>query len=323
MSSRRHPIVILLVVIACAALAHRAAAEEGHAYKEYEDGLGRCRQYVQTNAHWNHSTIMVDESFARDRTYVSMNVTANRAGAVKVRVCSPPALSPGSARTPPPTDPSLPPLLSPRRPSQLVLRAKRGEDLQQVRLKSYGHGGRGKNFVETSFDDAAAEHFPVWPEEAPFTGSFEPDVHLAKILGSSQGKWTLLALNRDGHTPEINAWTLTFCENKDSQGLGDLATAQAFGGVSYTPAGPATKPVVTYPAPQQWDYVPKPVYRGPNLFSKYTLGNFWRGAARTVIETVRNYNEAMFYVNQVQTIQDKAYHAGQAAAYAYHAAKQG
>lgn len=288
MSSRRHPIVILLVVIACAALAHRAAAEEGHAYKEYEDGLGRCRQYVQTNAHWNHSTIMVDESFARDRTYVSMNVTANRAGAVK-----------------------------------LVLRAKRGEDLQQVRLKSYGHGGRGKNFVETSFDDAAAEHFPVWPEEAPFTGSFEPDVHLAKILGSSQGKWTLLALNRDGHTPEINAWTLTFCENKDSQGLGDLATAQAFGGVSYTPAGPATKPVVTYPAPQQWDYVPKPVYRGPNLFSKYTLGNFWRGAARTVIETVRNYNEAMFYVNQVQTIQDKAYHAGQAAAYAYHAAKQG
>jgi len=288
MSSRRHPIVILLVVIACAALAHRAAAEEGHAYKEYADGLGRCRQYVQTNAHWNHSTIMVDESFARDRTYVSMNVTANRAGAVK-----------------------------------LVLRAKRGEDLQQVRLKSYGHGGRGKNFVETSFDDAAAEHFPVWPEEAPFTGSFEPDVHLAKILGSSQGKWTLLALNRDGHTPEINAWTLTFCENKDSQGLGDLATAQAFGGVSYTPAGPATKPVVTYPAPQQWDYVPKPVYRGPNLFSKYTLGNFWRGAARTVIETVRNYNEAMFYVNQVQTIQDKAYHAGQAAAYAYHAAKQG
>jgi len=288
MSSRRHPIVILLVVIACAALAHRAAAEEGHAYKEYADGLGRCRQYVQTNAHWNHSTIMVDESFARDRTYVSMNVTANRAGAVK-----------------------------------LVLRAKRGENLQQVRLKSYGHGGRGKNFVETSFDDAAAEHFPVWPEEAPFTGSFEPDVHLAKILGSSQGKWTLLALNRDGHTPEINAWTLTFCENKDSQGLGDLATAQAFGGVSYTPAGPATKPVVTYPAPQQWDYVPKPVYRGPNLFSKYTLGNFWRGAARTVIETVRNYNEAMFYVNQVQTIQDKAYHAGQAAAYAYHAAKQG
>ena len=288
MSSRRHPIVILLVVIACAALAHRAAAEEGHAYKEYADGLGRCRQYVQTNAHWNHSTIMVDESFARDRTYVSMNVTANRAGAVK-----------------------------------LVLRAKTGEDLQQVRLKSYGHGGRGKNFVETSFDDAAAEHFPVWPEEAPFTGSFEPDVHLAKILGSSQGKWTLLALNRDGHTPEINAWTLTFCENKDSQGLGDLATAQAFGGVSYTPAGPATKPVVTYPAPQQWDYVPKPVYRGPNLFSKYTLGNFWRGAARTVIETVRNYNEAMFYVNQVQTIQDKAYHAGQAAAYAYHAAKQG
>ena len=204
-----------------------------------------------------------------------------------------------------------------------MLRAKRGEDLQQVRLKSYGHGGRGKNFVETSFDDAAAEHFPVWPEEAPFTGSFEPDVHLAKILGSSQGKWTLLALNRDGHTPEINAWTLTFCENKDSQGLGDLATAQAFGGVSYTPAGPATKPVVTYPAPQQWDYVPKPVYRGPNLFSKYTLGNFWRSAARTVIETVRNYNEAMFYVNQVQTIQDKAYHAGQAAAYAYHAAKQG
>ena len=48
-------------------------------------------------------------------------------------------------------------------PLQLVLRAKReGEDLQQVRLKSFGHGGRGQNFVDTTFSDDAAEHFPIW-----------------------------------------------------------------------------------------------------------------------------------------------------------------
>ncbi len=49
-------------------------------------------------------------------------------------------------------------------------------------------------------------------EEAPFTGLFEPDVHLSKIGGSSAAKWTLLAINRDGHTPRIDSWTLTFCD---------------------------------------------------------------------------------------------------------------
>ena len=307
----RHPIVILLVVVACSgwlALASAAAApgaaaalrnkqqqQKPHPYVEYRDGRGLCRQYTQTNAHWNHSTIWVTEDFARDRTMVSMNVTSKRAGTVK-----------------------------------LLLRKRVGtERMQQARLKPFGHGGKGQNFVETSFEDAAEDHFPVWASEAPFTGNFLPADRISRIPGDSKGKWTLLAISRDGkmsHTPEITGWSITFCEGaapsapmaaaeeSADQGLGlgltstspsSQATAQ--GAVVVRPMPPATKPVVTYPPPQRWPAYAKPAYSGPNLFSKHTYIDFWRQAIRTVIEVTRNYNEANFYAKQVQTLQKKAY----------------
>ena len=82
----RNPIVILVVVVALSAVAAQAnqTFKGPHPHAEFEDEIGTCRQYVQSNAHWNHSTIFVSETFPRDRTYVSMNVTSERAGAVKV-----------------------------------------------------------------------------------------------------------------------------------------------------------------------------------------------------------------------------------------------
>ena len=82
----RNPIVILVVVVALSAVAAQAnqTFKGPHPHAEFEDEIGTCRQYVQSNAHWNHSTIWVSETFPRDRTYVSMNVTSERAGAVKV-----------------------------------------------------------------------------------------------------------------------------------------------------------------------------------------------------------------------------------------------
>ena len=81
-----NPIVILVVVVALSAVAAQAnqTFKGPHPHAEFEDEIGTCRQYVQSNAHWNHSTIWVSETFPRDRTYVSMNVTSERAGAVKV-----------------------------------------------------------------------------------------------------------------------------------------------------------------------------------------------------------------------------------------------
>ena len=171
-------VILLSLLVAC--LAACAWASEGnHPYLEYTDDSGTCRQFIQTNSHWNHSTIFVFEDFPHDRMYVSMNVTHKRVGAVK-----------------------------------LVLRAKReGQDLQQIRLKSFGHGGKGENLRDTVFGDESAEHFPIWPSEAPFTGMFQPDIPLSRMDGTPMAKWTLLAINRDGHTPRIDDWSMTFCKD--------------------------------------------------------------------------------------------------------------
>jgi len=223
---------------------------------------------MQSNAHWNHSTIFVDDDFSRDRMYVSMNITHKRAGAVK-----------------------------------LVLRAKRdGEKVQQIRLKSYGHGGKGSNFVDTTFDDDASEHFPIWASEAPFMGDFQPDVALHRITGPAAAKWTLLALNRDGHTAKIDSWWLTFCENRDPRqdrtSFQDIANAQ---GITITP--PAYQP-----APHQ----PPAHYSGPNfLFDKRVRQNFWRTAVEAFARTTANYNSANYYVNQVKVMQKAAKLAGE------------
>jgi len=282
----RHPIVILIVVLGCALVV--AKGEPGpHPYHEYQDEvLGTCREYVQTNAHWNHSTLWVSESFPRDRTFVSMNVTSPRVGGVK-----------------------------------LVLRRREGEELQQIRLKSFGHGGKGKNFEETTFVDDAEEHFPMWPEEAPFTGNYAPDVALSKIEGSSRGKWTLMAIARakkQSQTPQIKGWSVTFCEDTIGDGL---VTAQ--GAVIVNPMEPLTKPVVDLPAPQTWPAYQKSVYRGPNLLDKNTYVNFWTEAAGMVRDVTRNWNEANFYVQQVKTMQKKAYAARKDFEEAVHAHKDG
>lgn len=267
----RNPIVILVVVVALSAVAAQAnqTFKGPHPHAEFEDEIGTCRQYVQSNAHWNHSTIFVSETFPRDRTYVSMNVTSERAGAVK-----------------------------------LILRRREEDVMQQAKLKSFGHGGKGENFVDTTFTDASSEAdpFPVWASGAPFTGSWLPEVPLSSIDGTSRGKWTLMAFSRDGkafHTPKIESFSLTFCEGEEPE-----VTAQ--GGVVVAPMEPLTKPVVNYPAPQSWASAPKPVYTGPNLFAKGTLRRFWTGAARTVADVTANYNEANFYVQQVKAVQDMA-----------------
>lgn len=176
--------------------------------------------------------------------------------------------------------------------------------MQQAKLKSFGHGGKGENFVDTTFTDASSEAdpFPVWASGAPFTGSWLPEVPLSSIDGTSRGKWTLMAFSRDGkafHTPKIESFSLTFCEGEEPE-----VTAQ--GGVVVAPMEPLTKPVVDYPAPQSWASAPKPVYTGPNLFAKGTLRRFWTGAARTVADVTANYNEANFYVQQVKAVQDMA-----------------
>lgn len=296
----RNPIVILVVVVALSAVAAQAnqSFKGPHPHAEFEDELGTCRQYVQSNAHWNHSTIWVSETFPRDRTYVSMNVTSKRAGAVKVGDRRP--RPPPSALRSGKTHSSSNPLLR----AQLILRRREEDVMQQAKLKSFGHGGKGENFVDTTFTDASSEAdpFPVWASGAPFTGSWLPEVPLSSIDGTSRGKWTLMAFSRDGkafHTPKIESFSLTFCEGEEPE-----VTAQ--GGVVVAPMEPLTKPVVNYPAPQSWVSAPKPVYTGPNLFAKGTLRRFWTGAARTVADVTANYNEANFYVQQVKAVQDMA-----------------
>ena len=76
-------VLFLTLLVACLSF---ACADEAARYVEYVDDLGTCRQYTQTHSHWNHSTIFVFDDFAHDRMYVSMNVTAKRMGAVKVRL---------------------------------------------------------------------------------------------------------------------------------------------------------------------------------------------------------------------------------------------
>jgi len=275
----RTHVLCLSLLLACSSLFLSAVAGEFELERdhppaaEFRDGRGTCRQYTQHNAHYNHSTIFVMDDLPRDRTYVAMNVTHKRAGAVK-----------------------------------LVLRAKReGEDLQQVRLKSFGHGGRGQNFVDTTFSDDAAEHFPIWQEEAPFTGVFEPDVHMSKLAGgASAAKWTLLAINRDGHTPRIDSWTLTFCDNNAGAGDGGLAAAEAEAETTFADIANAQGVAITPPAYSPAPHPAPAYYRGPNLFNKGVRRAFFADAVATVYDVIRNYNEANFYVQQVQTLQKKA-----------------
>lgn len=258
-------VLFLTLLVACLSF---ACADEAARYVEYVDDLGTCRQYTQTHSHWNHSTIFVFDDFAHDRMYVSMNVTAKRMGAVK-----------------------------------LVLRAKReGQELQQIRLKSFGHGGKGANLRNTVFSDESAEHFPIWPSEAPFTGMFQPDISLRKIEGTSMAKWTLLAINRDGHTPEIDTWSIDFCKDADANsGLTPAAAAGNEGEGTGASAQAYIPPVYT-PSPQP----PKQVYRGPNMFRPGFLRDFFTRFFAMVVRVTRNYNEANFYVSEVNTLQSEA-----------------
>jgi hypothetical protein len=258
-------VFLLALIVACLSF---ACADQPARYEEYIDDLGTCRQYTQTHSHWNHSTIFVFDDFAHDRVYVSMNITAKRMGAVK-----------------------------------LVLRAKReGAEVQQIRLKSFGHGGKGANLRNTVFGDESSEHFPVWPSEAPFTGMFQPDIPLSKIDGSSMAKWTLLAINRDGHTPEIDNWSIDFCKDTAAAtgglGLAPQGTPAATGGAS---AQAYIAPVYTPSAPP-----PKQVYTGPNMFQPGFLRNFFARFFAMVLRVTRNYNEANFYVSEVNALQSEA-----------------
>jgi subtilisin-like proprotein convertase family protein len=53
-----------------------------------------------------------------------------------------------------------------------------------------GHGGAGRNYTNTTFDDQAAT--PIGLGTPPFTGSFKPDSPLAQLIGKPlNGIWTL------------------------------------------------------------------------------------------------------------------------------------
>ena len=71
------------------------------------------------------------------------------------------------------------------------------------------NGGTGENFVQTTFDDAAATW--ITSGAAPFTGAFQPEGSLATLDGiPAAGTWTLeITDDAGGDTGTLAAWSLT------------------------------------------------------------------------------------------------------------------
>jgi subtilisin family serine protease/subtilisin-like proprotein convertase family protein len=86
------------------------------------------------------------------------------------------------------------------------LQAPDGTDI----LLSNRRGGSGANFQTTLFDDQAATS--ITAGQAPFNGSFRPEVSLGNLITKSTlGNWKLWIENRGGTGSGIlNSWSLSF-----------------------------------------------------------------------------------------------------------------
>ncbi|MBW1295851.1 proprotein convertase P-domain-containing protein [Aquimarina litoralis] len=85
------------------------------------------------------------------------------------------------------------------------------DNTTSVELTS-GNGGNSDNYINTMFDDEAAN--PITGGTGPFTGTFQPEGSLADFNGlSSAGTWTLTVsdgANQDGG--QLLNWNIEFCE---------------------------------------------------------------------------------------------------------------
>ncbi len=89
-------------------------------------------------------------------------------------------------------------------------------------LLSDKNGGSGDNYINTTFDDAAAT--PIASGTPPFTGTFRPDQPLSTYNGmQSIGNWTLRITDvANGDGGNLNNWTLQLC------GSGPLGIGENF-----------------------------------------------------------------------------------------------
>ena len=85
-----------------------------------------------------------------------------------------------------------------------------GPDNSVVML-SNRHGGSGNDYINTVFDDEAAN--PISGGAPPFTGTFQPDGNLSDFNGlSTSGDWTLVITdNAGGDSGTLNSWTIQLC----------------------------------------------------------------------------------------------------------------
>jgi subtilisin-like proprotein convertase family protein len=78
-------------------------------------------------------------------------------------------------------------------------------------------GNSGANYSGTTFDDHAGT--PVMSGQAPYAGSFRPEVPLAVLNGKdARGTWKLWVENLGGSAAgSLNSWSLTFTQAPASQ----------------------------------------------------------------------------------------------------------
>jgi subtilisin family serine protease/subtilisin-like proprotein convertase family protein len=76
-------------------------------------------------------------------------------------------------------------------------------------------GNSGSNFNSTTFDDHAGT--PIMSGQAPFAGSFQPEVHLAVLdAKDAKGTWKLWVENLGGSASgTLNSWSLTFAASRN------------------------------------------------------------------------------------------------------------
>lgn len=89
------------------------------------------------------------------------------------------------------------------------------------------NGGTGDNYIDTVFDDDAAD--PIGSGTPPFTGTFQPTESLAAFNGeSSGGIWTLNAIDDEAIlSGTLDSWSLEICgvplPDSDGDGIDDFA----------------------------------------------------------------------------------------------------
>jgi subtilisin family serine protease/subtilisin-like proprotein convertase family protein len=83
-------------------------------------------------------------------------------------------------------------------------------------------GGNGQNFTATYFDDQAST--PISAGQAPFTGTYQSDVPLARLIGkNAKGTWKLWVEDRSvGDKGVLNGWSLILNTAPGAPGIASI-----------------------------------------------------------------------------------------------------